>query len=247
MKYVKLSCLGELKNGMNYDKDAVKNGVKIISVADFGKRTFPEFDSLGEIDSSIVGENNLLQNGDIVFVRSNGNKNLVGRSMLIDAIGERKVCYSGFCISLRPNSQVYAPYLFYALRSPFCRKQYSYSPQTNITNLSQDVLKDVTVPICDFDEQVRIGNVLLAIDRKISNNDERIRFLQDLSRTIFDYWFVQFEFPNDEGKPYKNSNGNMCWNDEIKRNIPEGWKVDNLYEIADYHNGLACQKHRPNG
>ena len=64
-------------------------------------------------------------------------------------------------------------------------------------------------------------------------------------KRMFDYWFVQFDFPDAQGKPYKSSGGPMEWNEEMKREVPAGWKVGNLYEIADYVNGLACQKYRP--
>lgn len=146
MKTKKLSDLGTLRNGMNYDKSSAVMGCKIIGVADFGNRVFPDYDILDEIDAAIVSDDNLLKDGDILFVRSNGNKNLVGRTMYICDIHE-PVCYSGFCIALRPNTDIINPeYLFYALRAPYCKKQYSYSQQTNITNLSQAVLSAVDVP-----------------------------------------------------------------------------------------------------
>ena len=66
-----------------------------------------------------------------------------------------------------------------------------------------------------------------------------------MAKLLYDYWFVQFDFPDENGKPYKSSGGKMVWNDELKREIPEGWEVRNLYHIADFVNGLACQKYRP--
>ena len=66
-----------------------------------------------------------------------------------------------------------------------------------------------------------------------------------MAKLLYDYWFVQFDFPNEEGKPYKSSGGKMVWNDALKRNIPEGWHCGNLFEIAKFTNGLACQKFRP--
>ena len=68
-----------------------------------------------------------------------------------------------------------------------------------------------------------------------------------MAKTLYDYWFVQFDFPDANGKPYKSSGGTMIWNEELKREIPEGWEVGTLLDIADYANGLACQKFRPNG
>ena len=230
---------------MNYDKSFATNGCKIIGVADFSNRVFPDYSSLQEIDDTIVTDADLLQDGDILFVRSNGNKNLVGRSMLINNISE-KVCYSGFCIALRPTQSVVIPkYLFYALRSPFCRKQYSYSQQTNITNLSQSVLGNVIVPIPDYKVQEKHSNILYNIDSKIMLNTKICSELEAMAKTLYDYWFVQFDFPDENGRPYRTSGGEMVWNEQLKREIPKGWEVGNLYNIADFINGLACQKFRP--
>lgn len=66
-----------------------------------------------------------------------------------------------------------------------------------------------------------------------------------MAKQFYDYWFVQFDFPNEEGKPYKSSGGKMVWNEKLKRNIPVGWHCGNLFEIAVFTNGLACQKFRP--
>ena len=66
-----------------------------------------------------------------------------------------------------------------------------------------------------------------------------------MAKQLYDYWFVQFDFPNEEGKPYKLSGGAMVWNDKLKREIPKGWHCGTLLDIAEYTNGLACQKYRP--
>ena len=66
-----------------------------------------------------------------------------------------------------------------------------------------------------------------------------------MAKQLYDYWFVQFDFPNEEGKPYKSSGGVMVWNEKLKREIPKGWHCGTLLDIAEYTNGLACQKYRP--
>ena len=71
--------------------------------------------------------------------------------------------------------------------------------------------------------------------------------LEAMAKQLYDYWFVQFDFPNEEGKPYKSSGGEMVWNEKLKRNIPKGWLCGTLLDIAEYTNGLACQKYRPTG
>ena len=69
--------------------------------------------------------------------------------------------------------------------------------------------------------------------------------LEAMAKQLYDYWFVQFDFPNEEGKPYKSSGGAMVWNEKLKREIPKGWYCGTLLDIAEYTNGLACQKYRP--
>ena len=66
-----------------------------------------------------------------------------------------------------------------------------------------------------------------------------------MAKQLYDYWFVQFDFPDENGMPYKSSGGKMVWDEKLKREIPEGWHCGNLFEIAVFTNGLACQKFRP--
>lgn len=223
MKMTKLSSLGTLRNGINYNKASAKKGCKIIGVADFGNRVFPDYSTLAEIDASIVSEADLLKDGDILFVRSNGNKNLVGRTMYIQDITE-PVCYSGFCIAFRPNEDlVYPKYLFYVLRSPFCKKQYSFSQQTNITNLSQEVLGVVDIPLPDLAIQKKLAEILWTLDCKIALNTDISSKLESTAKIFYDHWFVQFDFPDENSRPYRASGGKMVWNAQLKREIPKGW------------------------
>src|SRR5574344_286045 len=79
--------------------------------------------------------------------------------------------------------------------------------------------------------QKEIGNFVFSIIEKIDINKKQIETLENLAKTIYDYWFVQFDFPNEEGKPYKSSGGKMVWNQELKREIPEGWEVVKIKDI----------------
>ena len=90
-----------------------------------------------------------------------------------------------------------------------------------------------------------IGTFFLNLDQKIRLNEQINQNLEAMAKQFYDYWFVQFDFPNEEGKPYKSSGGKMVWNEKLKRNIPVGWHCGNLFEIAVFTNGLACQKFRP--
>ena len=137
-------------------------------------------------------------------------------------------------------------YLDYLFRTNEVRKQIRDSATgSKVKHTSPDRIYDVEVYVHSLAVQKRIGALLHAIDSKIRNNNKTCLELESMAKTIYDYWFLQFEFPNEDGKPYKSSGGKMVWNEELKREIPEGWKVGNLYDIAEFINGLACQKYRP--
>lgn len=137
-------------------------------------------------------------------------------------------------------------YVNYLFRTPFVRKQIRDTASgSKVKHTSPEKICEVEVYIPEIGVQKKIGSLLKALDSKIENNNKINAELELMAKTIYDYWFLQFEFPNEEGKPYKSSGGKMVWNEELKREIPEGWEVGNLYDIADFVNGLACQKYRP--
>ncbi len=111
--------------------------------------------------------------------------------------------------------------------------------------ISEDIIRSFPVPIVDISEQERIGNIFSHIDRKIALNKRTNTLLEAMAKQLYDYWFVQFDFPDENGRPYKSSGGKMVWNEKLKREIPEGWEIVNLPSIASFTNGLACQKFRP--
>ena len=129
-------------------------------------------------------------------------------------------------------------YLDYLFRTNEVRKQIRDSATgSKVKHTSPDRIYDVEVYVHSLAVQKRIGALLHAIDSKIRNNNKTCLELESMAKTIYDYWFLQFEFPNEDGKPYKSSGGKMVWNEELKKEIPEGWKVGNLYDIAEFING----------
>lgn len=89
------------------------------------------------------------------------------------------------------------------------------------------------IPLIRNRNESKIAHVLSSIDKMIGLNNKINAELEAMAKTIYDYWFLQFEFPNEEGKPYKSSGGKMAYNEELKREIPEGWTVKGLYECMD--------------
>lgn len=104
------------------------------------------------------------------------------------------------------------------------------------------ILKETDVDIPEIEIQRQIAKTLKIIDSKIENNNKINAELESMAKTIYDYWFLQFEFPNEEGKPYKSSGGKMVWNEELKREIPEGWEVSDLSKLCDFNNGINYDK-----
>ena len=105
--------------------------------------------------------------------------------------------------------------------------------------------EEMLIFLPDITEQEKIAKTIVALNGKIENNFSVCVELEAMAKTLYDYWFTQFDFPNAVGKPYRSSGGEMEWNEQLKREIPKGWDIGNLYAIADPINGLACQKHRP--
>ena len=150
-------------------------------------------------------------------------------------------CFRGFKGVLHNNlfvvnlisSELTEDYLFTVLQSEFVRKQALYFAQSSVVpDLNHKMFKEIRIPIPDKSTQEKIAKLYLNITNKIDNNSKINFELEAMARTIYDYWFLQFDFPDENGKTYKSSGGKMVWNEELKREIPEGWRVGNLSEIA---------------
>jgi len=98
------------------------------------------------------------------------------------------------------------------------------------------------LPIKISDDCNKISKILDNIDQKIQINNQINQELETMAKTLYDYWFVQFDFPDQNGKPYKSSGGKMVYNPELKRDMPEGWGVEKLGELAQFKNGINYEK-----
>ena len=124
-------------------------------------------------------------------------------------------------------------FAYYLFLTHSVREQISArSQQTKIRHTSPDKIADVEVYLPDLPTQLRIAGVLGSIDEKIELNRKKIAELEALAKVIYDYWFVQFDFPDNNGKPYKSSGGKMVWNEQLKREVPEGWGVVPLSSLC---------------
>ena len=108
---------------------------------------------------------------------------------------------------------------------------------TTIPDLNHFMFLDMEIPFPQKNIQIQIAKTLDSLDSKIELNNRINAELEAMAKTLYNYWFVQFDFPNDKGKPYKSSGGQMIWSEELKREIPEGWEVKKLGEIVEIKYG----------
>ncbi len=231
----KLGELGEFRNGLNYSKENFGAGLKVISVKDFGDRWRPDLAILDEINPAgmRISDSNL-RRGDIIFVRSNGNKDLIGRSMLIEDDLE-DVSFSGFCIRFRPTKpETNSRFLSLFFRTSLFRRILSQQGKgTNINNLNQSILERMVVPFPLPLVQDSITEIASSYDYLIENNRRRIALLEEAARMLYREWFVHFRFPGHEHV-------------KIIDGLPEGWERRTLGEVAEVRLGkmLDAKKNR---
>ena len=127
---------------------------------------------------------------------------------------------------VRPNDVIDNNFLYYALtQDSFFEYVMKGSKGTKMPRGDKSQIMDFVIPNLEIDEQIKIGKLLKSIDQKIQINNQINQELEAMAKTLYDYWFVQFDFPDQNGKPYKSSGGKMVYHPELKREIPEGWGV----------------------
>ncbi|NLD49805.1 MAG: restriction endonuclease subunit S [Clostridiaceae bacterium] len=136
-------------------------------------------------------------------------------------------------------------YIYYLSISPSLREIAikSMIGSSGRQRVQQRVLKDINLSLPPLSEQKAIAATLSCLDDMIELNNRTNQVLEEMAQAIFKRWFVDFEFPNEDGEPYKSSGGEMV--DSELGEIPKGWDIGNLLDIADYLNGLAMQNFRP--
>ena len=129
-------------------------------------------------------------------------------------------------------------YLYYFLKSDLFQKTIKYNNIGAVQKaLTIDFLKTVKITLPSLDNQRKLISVLKSIDKKLRINNQINQELEAMAKTLYDYWFVQFDFPDQNGKPYKSSDGRMVYHPGLKREIPEGWGVEKLSHFLTIKNG----------
>ena len=189
--------------------------------------------------------NKLLRVGDIVIEKSGGSPTQsTGRVVYVteDLIKEKgNVVCSNFCTAFRVRNG-WNPYFIYQYWQYIYNANvfFNFEGKTSgIKNLQLDAaITSIQIKEWQLSDQNKIADILMNIEKKMHLNSAINQNLEAMAKQLYDYWFVQFDFPNEEGKPYKSSGGKMVWNEKLKREIPDGWSVNSVFNELDVQYGF---------
>ena len=237
--------LGEL---LEVTRGASLSGEYFSTQGDYMRLTCGNFDYQNNCFKSNTSKDNLYYTGnfnqeylmkkdDIITPLTEQAVGLLGSTAWVPESG--KYIQSQDVAKITPNEKLLdKKFCYYLISSKVVKQQLSAAAQqTKIRHTSPDKIKDCTVWIPSLEEQTKVGQFLYDIDSKIALNRQINDNLEAMAKQLYDYWFVQFDFPDEEGKPYKSSGGAMVWNEKLKREIPTSFDVKSLSEIIEVKDG----------
>lgn len=175
----------------------------------------------------------LLEKGELLVAMTEQAQGLLGSSALVPESGI--YLHNQRLGLIEPvEGETHKEFLYHFFNWSNVRRQIQLSSTgSKVKHTSPDRIYDVQVKLPDVLVQKRIAATLSALDQKIELNNKINAELEAMAKLIYDYWFVQFDFPDENGKPYKSSGGKMVYNEELKREIPEGWEVMPLAQVEE--------------
>jgi hypothetical protein len=239
-KRYKLSDLYEMSSGISSTKEQAGHGSPFLSFSVVFNNYFLP-DSLIDLMDTTDGDKQKysINEGDIFLTRTSETVDELAMSSV--ALKDYpEASFSGFLKRLRPVDKriVYPKFMAFYLRSPLFRRTIiNNTVMTLRASFNEAMFSYLEIMLPDFDTQKKIGDFLYSLEKKKQTNNQINQELEAMAKTLYDYWFVQFDFPDQNGKPYKSSGGKMVYNQELKREIPEGWEVENLFNVAEVQYG----------
>jgi len=175
-----------------------------------------------------------LKEGYVAFTKDSETRDDIGiPAYIADDLDNTVLGYH--CALVKPNADILSgKYLNAFLHSDYIKKYFELNATGSGMRytLSTETLNNIPILAPSLEMQEFIGNIFSDIDRKICLNRQINDNLEAMAKQLYDYWFVQFDFPNEDGKPYKSSGGAMVWNEKLKREIPKGWSGVSLKDLA---------------
>ncbi len=221
--------------------DWSKSGYKALSANNVKFSGLDKLDSINYADEELYKKwmKEEVCRGDLLLTSEAPS----GQVMLWDS--DEKIVLSQRLYALRVNSKISSKFLKYYIQSPIGQKEiYKNNSGSTVAGISAKTFTNILVSHpADVEEQERIGSMLYTIDKKIGCNNRISAELESMVKMLYDYWFVQFDFPDSKGSPYKTSGGRMAFNPTLKRQIPEDWQngpISNLLSL-EYGKGLKAE------
>lgn len=154
---------------------------------------------------------------------------------------DAKVVLGQRLFGLKVKNDINSKYLKYYLQSSIGQKAIKgQNSGSTVFGIAASTFPQIVLNLLEREDQDVVADLLYDIDLKISNNNAICADLEAMAKLLYDYWFVQFDFPDENGKPYKSSGGKMVWNEELKREIPERWEAGALGDVLEkYSDGIA--------
>lgn len=176
-----------------------------------------------------------LKKGQVAFTKDSETRDDIGVPTYIADDFENVVLGYHTALVTPDKNKLSGKYLNAFMNSKYIQKYFenNASGSGQRYTLSNETLNGIPVLAPDLPTQEKIGDIFSNIDRKIALNRRMNAKLEQMAKRLYDHWFVQFDFPNAAGKPYKASGGKMVWNEKLKCEIPDGWEVKKLDELLD--------------
>ena len=222
--------IAEIYDGPHATPKKIENGYYFLSISSLlnGKLDLSKSSKICEEDYKKWTKRIVPIEGDLLF----SYETRLGEAALMPA--NLQACLGRRMGLLRPNLNfVRSDFLLFAWLSPEFQKVIKQNTITGATveRIALSELSDFPILLPSLLEQEKIVKILTKLDQKIQINNQINQELEAMAKTLYDYWFVQFDFPDQNGKPYKSSGGKMVYHPELKREIPEGWGVEKLGDI----------------
>ena len=178
----------------------------------------------------------LCSKGDLIVAMTEQAAGLLGSTAIVPE--DNRYLHNQRIGLISCNEYLNKDFAYYLFMTQTVRQQISRSASgTKVKHTSPEKIYEVQVYIPKIQTQRNIAKILTTLDQKIQINHQVNQELEAMAKTLYDYWFVQFDFPDQNGKPYKSSGGKMVYNPELKREIPEGWGVAKVEDIAQTGSG----------
>ena len=235
-------CLSMIENGATIKQQKGSKGLPITRIETLSNNRFNR-DRLGYADIFDANKYShyILDDKDILMSHIN-SKAFLGRSVLYKRHGNEQIIHGMNVLRIKTKKDVLdQEYAYYYFQTSFFKKNIHNIRKDAVNQSSINIsdIKDIIIQIPSLKDQKNIVTVLSNIDCKIALNRQINDNLEAMARQLYDYWFVQFDFPNEKDKPYKSSGGKMVWNEKLKREIPQ-W-VD-AKKIGDIENNIITGK-----